>query len=84
MRLRLIAPYYGSAMAQKDMPAARERRMRRAAARKGLAVRKLTRGQDRGRYQLLDPEFGGARGSPSREHPTSFSLEEAEGYVEES
>jgi hypothetical protein len=71
-------------MAQKDMPASRERRMRRAAARKGLAVRKLERGPERGRYRLLDPEFGTPRSSPSREHPTSFSLEEAERYVEES
>lgn len=70
-------------MAQKDMPASRERRLRRAAARKGLAVRKLERGPDRGRYQLIDPEFGTARASPSRAHPHSFSLEEAEGYVEE-
>jgi hypothetical protein len=81
MPLRTIAPY-GFAMAQKDMPASRERRMRRAAARKGLAVRKLDRGKDRGRFQLIDPEFGGPRASPSREHPTSFSLEEAESYLE--
>jgi hypothetical protein len=69
-------------MAQKDMPASRERRMRRAAARRGLAVRKLERGPDRGRYQLIDPEFGTPKTSPSREHPTSFSLDEAESYVE--
>lgn len=66
-------------MAQKDMPASRERRLRRAAARKGLAVRKL----ERGRFQLLDPEFDTLRGSGSRMHPTSFSLEEAERYVDE-
>jgi hypothetical protein len=70
-------------MAQKDMPASRERRMRRAAARKGLAVRKLERGKDRGRFQLIDPEFGGPRKSPDRVHPVSFSLEEAESYVDE-
>ena len=70
-------------MAQKDTPASRERRLRRAAARKGLAVRKLERGKERGRYQLLDPEFGTAKTSPSREHPTSFSLDEAEQYVDE-
>ncbi len=70
-------------MAQKDMPASRERRLRRAAARKGLAVRKVERGKERGRYQLLDPEFGGARSSPDRTHPDSFSLEEAERYVED-
>jgi hypothetical protein len=46
-------------------------------------VRKLERGPDRGRYQLVDPEFGTPRASPSRTHPQSFSLEEAEGYVEE-
>jgi hypothetical protein len=65
------------------MPASRERRLRRAAARKGLAVRRLERGPDRGRYQLIDPEFGTPRASPSHAHPHSFSLEEAEGYVEE-
>jgi hypothetical protein len=70
-------------MAMKDMPASRERRLRRAAARKGLAVRKVERGPDRGRYQLIDPEFGTARPSPSRAHPDSFSLEEAERYIEE-
>jgi hypothetical protein len=69
-------------MAQKDMPASRERRLRRTAARKGLGVRKVERGPDRGRYQLIDPEFGTARTSPSRKHPHSFSLEEAEGYME--
>lgn len=68
-------------MSRKDMPASRERRLRRAAARIGLAVRKLERGHDRGRYQLLDPEFGTTRASSSREHPTSFSLDEAETYV---
>jgi hypothetical protein len=71
-------------VAQKDMPASRERRLRRAAARKGLAVRKLERGPDRGRYQLIEPEFGSTKVSPSREHPHSFSLEEAERYVDES
>jgi hypothetical protein len=71
-------------MAQKDMPSARERRLRRAATRKGLALRKVQRGQDRGRYQLIDPEFGGPRRSESRAHPASFSLEEAEEYVAES
>lgn len=69
-------------MAQKDMPASRERRMRRAAARMGLAVRKVERGPDRGRYQFIDPEFGTAKPSLCRSHPHSFSLEEAEGYVE--
>ena len=68
-------------MAQKDLPASRERRLRRAAARKGLAVRRLSRGPDRGRYQLLDPEYGTPRSSPDRAHPHSFSLEEAEDYV---
>ena len=65
------------------MPASRERRLRRVATRKGLAVRKLERGHDRGRYQLIDPEFGTPRASPNRTHPHSFSLEEAERYVGE-
>jgi uncharacterized protein (DUF1810 family) len=56
--------------------------MRRAAACKGLAVRKLERGPGRGRYQLIDPEFGTPKTSPSHKHPTSFSLDEAESYVE--
>lgn len=68
-------------MAQKDMPASRERRLRRVAARRGLALRRIERGPERGRYRLIDPEFGTARLSPSREHPHSFSLEEAESYV---
>jgi hypothetical protein len=69
-------------MARKDLPAARERRLRRAAARIGLAVRKLDRGKERGRFQLLDPDFSTPRSSPDREHPTSFSLDEAEAFVE--
>jgi len=68
-------------MAQKDMLSARERRLRRAAGYKGLTLRQVRRGPDKGRYQLLNPEFGGARASPSRPHPKSFSLEEAEQYI---
>ena len=44
-------------MAQKDMPSAHERRLRRAAQRKGLSLRRLRRGQDRGRYVLVEPGF---------------------------
>ena len=68
-------------MAQKDMLSARERRLRRAAARKGLSIRKLRRGQDRGRYQLVSPDFDATRTSQDRTHPHSFSLEEAERYI---
>ena len=70
-------------MAQKDMLSARERRLRRVAERKGLSLRRLRRGQDRGRYMLIDPEFDAAMRSPDRRHPHSFSLEEAERYVSE-
>ena len=70
-------------MAQKDMLSARERRLRRVAERKGLSLRRLRRGQDRGRYMLIDHEFDAAMRSPDRRHPHSFSLEEAERYVSE-
>jgi hypothetical protein len=70
-------------MAQKDMLSARERRLRRAAARKGLAIRRVRRGQDRGRYLLVDPELDAPMRSQERTHPYSFSLEEAEKYVAE-
>ena len=70
-------------MAQKEMLSARERRLRRVAERKGLSLRRLRRGQDRGRYMLIDPEFDAAMRSPDRRHPHSFSLEEAERYVSE-
>jgi len=70
-------------MAQKDMLSARERRLRRVAERKGLSLRRLRRGQDRGRYLLIDPEFDAAMRSPDRRHSHSFSLEEAERYVSE-
>ena len=70
-------------MAQKDMLSARERRLRRVAERNGLSLRRLRRGQDRGRYMLIDPEFDAAMRSPDRRHPHSFSLEEAERYVSE-
>ena len=70
-------------MAQKDMLSARERRLRRAVARKGLAIRKASRGQDRGRYVVVDPDSGGAVHSQSQTHPYSFSLEEAEQYIAE-
>jgi hypothetical protein len=70
-------------MAMKDTPASRERRMRRAAARKGLVVRKLDHGKERGRFELRD--LGGApAASPDRAHPATFSLEEAESYIEAS
>jgi hypothetical protein len=61
-------------MAQKDMLSARERRLRRGAARKGLAILKASHGQDRGRYLVVDPDFGGPIHSHSRTHPYSFSL----------
>jgi hypothetical protein len=70
-------------MAQKDMLSARERRLRRVALRRGLSVRKVRHGPDRGRYLIVDPEFDSAAGSPDRRHPHSFSLEEAERYVAE-
>jgi len=68
-------------MAQKDTISARERRLRRAAAKRGLAVRKARGGQDRGRYVLINVETNGAMKSPSRAYPHSFSLEEAEDYL---
>ncbi len=71
-------------MAQKDMLSARERRLRRAATRRGLAVRRADRGQDRGRYLIIDPQFGGAKSSSNRTHPYSFSLQEAEAYIAQS
>lgn len=70
-------------MAQKDMLSARERRLRRAATRRGLSVRKVDRGQDRGRYLIVDPQFGGTKSSADRAHPQSFSLQEAEAYIAE-
>jgi len=70
-------------MARKDMLSARERRLRRAAARKGLSIRRVRRGQDRGRYMLVDPDSNGVKTSHNRTHPYSFSLEEAEGYISE-
>jgi hypothetical protein len=71
-------------MAQKDMLSARERRLRRAATRRGLSIRKADRGQDRGRYLIVDPQFGGAKSSTNRAHPHSFSLQEAEAYLVQS
>ena len=68
-------------MAQKDMLSARERRLRRAATRRGLSIRKADRGQDRGRYLIVDPQFGGAKSSTNPAYPHSFSLQEAEAYL---
>ena len=70
-------------MAQKDMLSAREQRLRRVALRKGLSLRKLRRGQDRGRYLLVDPDFEAQMASSDHRHPHSFSLEEAEKYFAE-
>jgi hypothetical protein len=70
-------------MAQKDLLSARERRLRRAAQRKGLSLRRLRRGQDRGRYALVDPVFDAPMRSLNCRHPNSFSLEEAEQYLAE-
>jgi hypothetical protein len=68
-------------MAQKDMLSARERRLRRAASRKGLSIRKVSRGQDCGRYLVVAPEFDAPMKSQDRTHPYSFSLEEAERFI---
>ena len=68
-------------MAQKDMPSAHERRLRRVAARKGLSMRTVRRGRERGRYVLVDPEHDAPMRSPERTHPYSFTLEEAERYL---
>jgi hypothetical protein len=46
-----------------------------------LSIRKADRGQDRGRYLIVDPQLGGAKSSTNRMHPNSFSLEEAEAYL---
>src|SRR5262249_40900096 len=73
----------GDRMAQKDMLSARERRLRRAAQRQGLSLRRLRRGQDRGRYVLVDPNFDAPMRSLDCRHPNSFSLEEAERYLAE-
>ena len=70
-------------MAQKDMLSARERRLRRAAQRKGLSLRRLRRGPDRGRYVLVDPVFDAPMRSLDSRHPNSFCLEEAERYIGE-
>ena len=53
------------------------------AARKGLAIRKASRGQEHGRYFVVDPDFGGPIRAHSRTYPYSFSLEEAEKYIAE-
>ena len=71
-------------MAQKDALSARERRLRRAAIRRGLSIRKVERGKDQGRYLIVDPEFGGAKSSANPAHPHSFSLQEAEEYIDKS
>jgi hypothetical protein len=68
-------------MAQKDMRSARERRLRRSALRKGLSVRRVRRGQERGRYRIIEPQFEAPINSLNRVHPHSFSLEEAEAYL---
>lgn len=68
-------------MAQKDMVSARERRIRRAAAHKGLSVRMMRSGHDRDRYVILNPAFGGHMRSHNPTFPASFSLEEAEAYL---
>jgi len=70
-------------MAQKNMLSARERRLRRAAARKGLSIRKVRRGQDRGRYLVVYPDFDARMSSHNRSYPHSFSLDEAEGCIAE-
>ena len=70
-------------MAEKDKAPARERRLRRAAAHKGLSIRKSTRGQDRGRFIVVDPAIDAPMRSQNPKHPNSFSLDEAETYIDE-
>ncbi len=66
---------------EKDTVSARETRLRRAAAKCALVLRKVRSGQDRGRYMLLDTEINGVKASRNRTYPNSFSLDEAEDYL---
>lgn len=58
----------------------REDRVRREAERLGLQVRKQRRGQDAGRYLLLN-EHGNGLSSHNRTWPHSFDLGEVEGFL---
>lgn len=65
---------------QTNSPASRERRLRRTAERKGLVLRKVAEGRDRGRFYVIaiDSEPP-RRGSPP---PKTMTLEEAEALIE--
>ena len=59
---------------------ARERRLRDAAARKGMLVRKARGDQDH-RYIIVDRDVHLIKRSRNVEFPYSFSLGEAESYL---
>lgn len=66
---------------QTNSPASRERRLRRLAERKGLLLRKIAEGRERGRFYVvpIDAEPATRRHAPAR--PT-MTLEEAEALID--
>ncbi|MDX2202348.1 MAG: hypothetical protein NW223_06350 [Hyphomicrobiaceae bacterium] len=64
---------------QTNTPASRERRLRRIAARKGLILRKVAEGRERGRF-YVEPEGAGPwkRGQTA----ATFTLDEIEAQID--
>jgi hypothetical protein len=65
-----------------DPVEARERRLRDAASRKGMLLRKAHGDQDH-RYIIINRDVHLIRRSRNVEFPYSFSLDEAESYLAE-
>lgn len=66
---------------QTNSPASRERRLRRDAERKGLTVRKIASGRERGRFVIAPADTDTRRGRGVA--PRSLTLDEAEALVDD-
>jgi hypothetical protein len=65
---------------QTNSPASRERRLRRTALKKGLLLRKVAEGRERGRFYIVEVDSEPPKhGSPP---PKTMTLEEAEALID--
>ena len=63
---------------QTNAPASRERRLRRAALRKGVVLRKVQEGREKGRFYLLHIAEDGSEPFRRGQDVKTFTLEEIE------
>ena len=64
------------------MTNAQEKRLRQIAERKGFRLDKAGHGKGHGRFYIVNPAEGGRMRSGVLDHEYSFSLEEAEAWLD--